>query len=637
MYEHVENQTMPQAFYRTVAKNGDRIAQRFNPDLYYGDNGGQFTWKEMQARVEDIACGFLSLGLEKGERVAIMATNSPYWTHCDIAVVSCAAVLVTIYPTLSLNEVSYIVNDSKCRYLIVGNTDILERVMPGLEEMPTLQKIIILDTRYESADPRVMNLAQLMKLGQENRARLYDLYQERWQGITLQDWATILYTSGTTGQGKGVIITHWSFASRVDGVFYYFLNAGHPLNHEDTVLSFLPLSHIFDRGCSQWLAIWMGATIAYADSPATMMDDLKKYNPTWFSCVPRLYERIYMAFQQMLEASPMKKKLFNWALGVGEEVLSYRMDQFGRYDMRPTYPLCLPLGLRIKYKLADKLFAKVRELFGTRLRFSFSASAGISPDLLKFFYTVGVPVIEGYGSTETTSACTYNPMSACKPGSIGPQANGSECRVAEDGELEVRGAGMFLGYLNKPEDTKEAFTEDGWFKTGDLVVKDIDGYYRIVDRKKAIICLATGKNVAPYKIESYFATSVEVDQVFIIGDERNYITALIVPNFLHYIEVFDRNGITYDKSKIKYMEAGGSQLCAEVGEDFINQPLLKEQIEAVVKQVNSQLENFETIKRYTILPNRFTEEKGELTPTLKTKKRVILQNYADLIESLYEK
>lgn len=636
MYEHVENLTMSQAFARTVAKHGDRIAQRFNPDLYYGDNGGQFTWKEMQARVEDIACGFLSLGLEKGQRVAIMATNSPYWTHCDVALINCAAVVVTIYPTLSLNEVSYIVNDSECRYLIAGNTDILNRVMPGWDEMPTLEKVIILDTRYESDDPRVMNLAQLMKLGQENRSRLYDLYQERWQNITLDDWATILYTSGTTGQGKGVILTHWCCSSRVDGVFYYFLNAGHPLNHEDTVLSFLPLSHIFDRGCSQWLAIWMGATIAYADSPATMMDDLKKYNPTWFSCVPRLYERIYMAFQQMLEASPMKKKLFTWALGVGEQVLAYRMDQFGRYDMRPEYPLCLPLGLRIKYKLADKLFAKVRELFGTRLRFSFSASAGIAPELLKFFYTVGVPVLEGYGSTETTSAVCYNPMRACKPGSVGPQANASECRVAEDGELEVRGAGIFIGYLNKPEETREAFTEDGWFKTGDLVVKDIDGYYRIVDRKKAIICLATGKNVAPYKLESLFSTSVEIDQVFIIGDERNYITALIVPNFLHYIEVFDRNGITYDKSKIKYMEAGGSQLCAEVGEDFINQPLLREQIEAVVQKVNSQLENFETIKRYAILPNRFTEEKGELTPTLKTKKRVIMQNYADLIESLYQ-
>jgi long-chain acyl-CoA synthetase len=587
MYQHEENLTMSRAFARSVERHGDRVAQRFNPDLYYGNNGGQFTWNEMQQRVEDIACGLLSLGLEKGERVAIMAPNSPYWTHSDIAVINCGAVLVTIYPTLSLNEVSYIVNDSECRYLIVGNEDILNRVLPGREVMPTLEKIIILDLQYKTDDPGIMNLTQLMELGRQNRASKYPLYQERWQNISLDDWATILYTSGTTGQGKGVIITHWCFASRVDGVFYYFLNSGHPLNEEDTVLSFLPLSHIFDRGCSQWLAIWMGATIAYADSPATMMADLQKYNPTWFSCVPRLYERIYMAFQQMLEASPMKKRLFTWALGVGEEVLSYRMDQFGRYDMRPEYPLCLPLGLRIKYKIADKLFAKVRELFGSRFRFSFSASAGIAPDLLKFFYTVGVPVIEGYGSTETTSACTYNPMSACKPGSIGPQANGSECRVAEDGELEVRGAGTFIGYLNKPEETKEAFTEDGWFKTGDLVVKDIDGYYRIVDRKKAIICLATGKNVAPYKIESLFATAVEVDQVFMIGDERNYITALIVPNFLHFIEVFDRNGIAYDKSKIKYMEAGGAQLCAEVGEDFINQPLLKEQIEAVVKQVNS--------------------------------------------------
>jgi long-chain acyl-CoA synthetase len=637
MYEHVENLTMPQAFARTVNRCGDRIAQRFNPDLYYGDNGGQFTWKEMQSRVEDIACGFLSLGLEKAERVAIMAPSSPYWTHSDVAIIGCGAVVVTIYPTLSLNEASYIVNDSESRYLMVGNKDILERILPGMDGMPTLQKIIMLDTRYESNDPRVINLTQLMKLGQENRSRQYDLYQERSQNISLEDWATILYTSGTTGQGKGVIITHWCFASRVDGVFYYFLNSGHPLNEEDTVLSFLPLSHIFDRACSQWLAIWMSATIAYADSPATMMADLKKYNPTWFSCVPRLYERIYMAFQQMLEASPMKKRMFHWALGVGEEVLSYRMDKFGRYDMRPEFPLCLPAGLRLKYKVADKLFARVRELFGERMRFSFSASAGISPDLLKFFYTVGVPVIEGYGSTETTSACCYNPMSACKPGSIGPQANGSKCRVAEDGELEVSGAGIFAGYLNKPEETRESFTEDGWFKTGDLVVKDVDGYYRIVDRKKAIICLATGKNVAPYKLESQFSTTVEVDQVFVIGDERNFISALLVPNFLHFIEVFDRNGIVYDKSKLKYMEAGGATLCAEVGEDFIEQPLLKEQIAAAVKQVNSHLEEFEVIKRYTILPRRFTEEAGELTPTLKTKKRVILEKYADVIDSHYQR
>lgn len=637
MYEHTENQTMSQAFYRTVHKYPDNIAQRYNAELYYGDHSGAFTWKQMAARVEDLASGLLSLGLEKGQRVAVMAAGSPYWTHVDVATINCGGVLVTIYPTLSLHETSYIVNDSESRYLFVGNADILDRIMPGADQMPSLQKIIVLDARYQPADPRVMNLTQLLELGRKNLAVHQSPYQERWQGNRLEDWATILYTSGTTGQGKGVILTHWAFASRVDGVHYYFLNSGHPLNEEDTVLSFLPLSHIFDRGCSQWLAIWRGATIAYADSPATMMADLTTYNPTWFSCVPRLYERIYMGFHQQLEASFMKKKIFSWALGVGEEVLAYRRDQFGRYDMRDEYSLCLPLGLRVKYKLADKLFARVRELFGTRMRFSFSASAGIAPDLLKFFYTVGVPVIEGYGSTETTSACAYNPMLACKPGSIGPQANGSELRIAADGELEVRGAGLFSGYLNKPEDTREAFTEDGWFKTGDLVVKDNDGYYRIVDRKKAIVCLATGKNVAPAKIENLFSTSVAVDQIFVIGDERNYISTLLVPNFAFFIEQFDREGIAYDKSQLKYMDMAGTTVCVEAGEDFIDQPLLKEQIDQTVKEVNSHLEEFEVIKRYAVLPRRFTEDGGELTPTQKTKKRVILDKYANLIDTLYKR
>jgi long-chain acyl-CoA synthetase len=198
MYQHEENLTMSRAFARSVERHGDRVAQRFNPDLYYGNNGGQFTWNEMQQRVEDIACGLLSLGLEKGERVAIMAPNSPYWTHSDIAVINCGAVLVTIYPTLSLNEVSYIVNDSECRYLIVGNEDILNRVLPGREVMPTLEKIIILDLQYKTDDPGIMNLTQLMELGRQNRASKYPLYQERWQNISLDDWATILYTWSTS-------------------------------------------------------------------------------------------------------------------------------------------------------------------------------------------------------------------------------------------------------------------------------------------------------------------------------------------------------------------------------------------------------------------------------------------------------
>lgn len=297
----------------------------------------------------------------------------------------------------------------------------------------------------------------------------------------------------------------------------------------------------------------------------------------------------------------------------------------------------LPLGLRIKYSIADKLFAKVRELFGNRMRFAFSASAGISPDLLKFFYIVGVPVLEGYGLTETTSAVTYNPMLAAKPGSVGPEANGSRVRLAPDGEIEVSGAGVFVGYLNKPEETKEVFTEDGWFKTGDIGVIDENGYYRIVDRKKAIICLAIGKNVAPAKIENLFATSIAVEQVFMIGDERNYMSALIVPNFAYFMELFDREGISYDKSKVVYAEINGAQICVEVGEDFINQPRLQEIIKQTVDEVNSRLEEFELIKQYTVIKRRFTEENGELTPTQKAKKRVIIEHYADVIEDMYQR
>lgn len=305
--------------------------------------------------------------------------------------------------------------------------------------------------------------------------------------------------------------------------------------------------------------------------------------------------------------------------------------------MRPIVDLKsrLPMGLRMQFMLADKLFAKVRELFGSRYRFSFSASAGIAPDLLRFFYVAGLPVLEGYGLTETCSAVTYNPMFGAKPGTIGPEANRSIARMAPDGELEISGAGLFIGYLNKPEDTAAAFTEDGWFRTGDLVLKDERGYYRIIDRKKAIICLAVGKNVAPAKIESLFATSIAVEQVFVIGDERTFITALIVPNYNYFIELFDKQGIPYDKSRLVYSNATGAPICVEVGEDFTAQPVLCEMVAEAVAQANQQLEEFETVKQYEIITRRFTEDNDELTPTQKTKKRVILEHYKDSIEEMY--
>ncbi len=629
---------MSQAFYHTAGHLSNQVAQMFNADLYHGDNNGQFTWAEMQNRVENIAGGLLSLGLGKGQRVAMMSPNSPYWTHADVATICCGGVLVTIFPTLSLNEVKYIVNDSESRYLYVGNQQILERVLSGFDEMPTLEKIILLDMNYHSNDSRIIGLGELEEIGKQYMAAHYQDYEKLWKSLTLDDWATILYTSGTTGAGKGVIITHGTLTARVDGTHKYFVQAGHPLDDRDVVLSFLPLSHIFDRACSQWNAIYRGASIAYADSPATFMEDLLKYNPTWFSCVPRLYEKIYTHFNEVLASNPSKKKLFDWAFAVGEEALTYRMDEYGRYNMRADFNLesRLPLALRMKFKIADKMFAKVRALFGTRFRFSFSASAGIDADLLKFFYVLGLPVLEGYGSTETCSACCYNPMYAAKPGTIGPEANGSNCRIAEDGELEVRGA-LFIGYLNKPEEDAAAFTADGWFKTGDLVTKDADGYYRIIDRKKAIICLTTGKNVAPAKIESKFATSLVVDQVFVIGDERSFISALIVPNFIYFLELFDKQNLIYDRSKLEYGNIAGANICIGVGQDFVDQPLLQQMIADGVKLVNESLETFEQIKQYTLVTHRFTEENGQITPTLKIKKRVLLEHYSQVIDEMYQR
>lgn len=637
MSEYLEKLTISEAFYHTVNLYPERSAQLFNPDLYYGDNNGHFTWKEMAERVETIASALLALGLEKKDRVAIAARNSPYWTQVDAAVINCGGVLVTIYPTLSTQEMSYIANDSSSRYLFVGSEDVLSRILPALPSIPSLEKVIVMDMQYQSSHEQVISLSQFMELGQHSRAANQELYQQRWQGNKMEDWATILYTSGTTGNSKGVILSHHSLSSRMDGTYRYFKRVGHPINAEDRTLSFLPLAHIFDRGCSQWAAIWVGASIAYADSPATLLADLLKYNPTWFSCVPRLYEKIYIQFQQQIMSSPVKAGLFQWALGVGEKALEYRCDQHGRLDMRAEFDLKsrLPLGLRMQYSLADRLFARVRALFGQRFRFAFSASAGISPELLKFFYIMGLAVLEGYGLTETTSACTYNPMFAAKPGTVGPQANDALSRAAADGELEISGAGMFVGYLNKPEEDQAAFTEDGWFRTGDIVEVDETGYYRIVDRKKAIICLATGKNVAPAKIESLFATSPVVEQIFAAGDEKPFTSALIVPNFSYFIELFRRQGIKYDESQLAYSEIAGAQLCVQVGEDFISQPDLQQKIAEAVEIANRQLEDFEAIKKYTIIARRFTEDNGELTPTQKTKKRVILEHYRETINSLY--
>jgi long-chain acyl-CoA synthetase len=639
-WERVQLPTVTSRYLENCKTYSKKDFQLFNAALYNGDSNGKMTWEETYARVENYACGLMSIGLGKQDMTSIMAPSGPYWTHADLALVCANGVSVTIYPTLSFKEASYIINDSGSKFLFLRGDEILKMMLAGFDKMPTLKKIIVMDREYKSNDARVISMSDLEKAGIEWKkdSNNFDAFIARRDGVVLDDIYTILYTSGTTGQGKGVVLTHQNCSSRMNGVNEFFDYCGMGFKPEYTTLCFLPLAHIFDRGSCQGPAIFNGCTIAYADSPGTLLDDLQRYNPHWINCVPRLYEKIYIQLQQKMGESGAKRKLFDWALKVGEEVFMQRYDaETGSYNMGHDFDITgnLPLGLKIKYKIADKLFAKVRALFGKNFKHSFSASASISPDLLKFFYIIGIRVSEGYGSTESFNACSNMPLVACKPGSIGLASNGSRLRVSEIGELEIKGAGVFKQYWNKPQETAESFTPDGWFKTGDKVEVDKFGYYKIVDRIKNIICLSSGKNVAPAKVESRFATSQYIEQVFAIGDERAVISTLIVPSLTFFKDKFDKEGIEYDKSQIVIDNSAGVPIVAKVGADFIEKGNIRGLIAEEIARANNDLEGFEQIKQYTILTERFTEQNGMLTPTQKTKKKVILDTYSSTIDKMY--
>ncbi len=638
-WERMELPTVTKKFLENSKTYAGKDFQLFNANLYNGDSNGKMSWGEVAARVENYACGLMSLGLGKQDMAGIMSASGPYWTQADLSLACANGVSVAIYPTLSFKETSYIINDSGSRFLFLRGEKVLQMILDGFKEMPKLEKIIVMDRDYKSNDSRVISMGDLEKAGIEWKkdSKNYDTYIARRDGVVINDIYTILYTSGTTGQGKGVVLTHHNCAARMYGVNEFFDYCGMGFKPEYTTLCFLPLAHIFDRGSCQGAAIYNGCTIAYADSPGTLLDDLQKYNPHWINCVPRLYEKIYIQLQQKMGESGPKRKLFDWALKVGEQVFMQRYDaETDTYNMGHDFDITgnLPLGLKIKYKIADKLFSKVRALFGKNFKHSFSASASISPDLLKFFYIIGIRVSEGYGSTESFNACSNMPLKACRPGSVGLE-QGSRLRVSSIGELEISGAGVFKQYWNKPQETAESFTPDGWFKTGDKVEVDKYGYYKIVDRIKAIICLSSGKNVAPAKVESQFATSSFIEQVFTIGDERAVISTLIVPSLTFFKDKFDKEGIEYDKSQVVIDNSAGAPIVVKVGADFIEKGNIRALIAEEVAKANKDLEGHEQIKQYTILSERFTEQNGMLTPTQKTKKKVILDTYSSVIDSMY--
>jgi long-chain acyl-CoA synthetase len=557
--------------------------------------------QEVRQAVEELAHGLVALGLSRGDRIALLSENRPGWAISDYAILAMGAVNVPIYPTLPPAQIQYILEDSEARAIIVSTSTQLEKVRTLLEALPSLQWVIPLDDVSMEGD-RIRSYSSVCALGRETRRQDPALFVRLCNAAKPEDLATLIYTSGTTGNPKGVMLSHKNIVSNI-------LACGNliEMTPEDVALCLLPLCHIYER-MIDYLVFFRGVTIAYAESIDAVGANLMEVRPTFMASVPRLYEKMYMRLQERAaSASSLQKKIFDWAVATGREWAKQKLGK-------------KPVGgwLGTKQRLADRLvLSKFRARTGGRIRFFLSGGAPLARELGEFFYGAGLLILEGYGLTETSPVITFNRYGRFKFGTVGEPVSGVEVRIAEDGEILTRSDSVMMGYYHRPRETAEALT-DGWFHTGDIGVLDAEGFLRITDRKKDLIVTSGGKNVAPQNIENQLKTCSVVQNVIVVGNRRNYVTALVVPAF-ERIETYARSASISFQSR----------------EDLVKNPQI---VDYVLKEINTatpELASFERIKKIVLVASDFTVESGELTPTMKVKRNVVEARYKELIDQLY--
>jgi long-chain acyl-CoA synthetase len=557
---------------------------------------------EMISRAENIALGLYDLGIGKGDRIALLAANSPEWTLTDAGCQMSGVIDVPIYTTLASNAVSYIINDAGAKIFFLQNAETFERVKEILPECKTLQKLVFFEAE-DSLPENAILLEDLEKTGAKIKGENPELIKTLTNAIEPGDVATLIYTSGTTGEPKGVMLSHANLVANI-------INAGanFSFSAKDVPISVLPLSHVFERS-GMYLYIHSGMAVHYAESIDKAADNLLEVRPTIFVGVPRIFEKAYArAKVKAARDSRFKEKLFDWAIDIGK-TYAYKLE----------YKQPIPRLLAAKHSLADYIvFSKFREFFGGRLRFCITGGAALSDEIALIFTGAGVQIMQGYGLTETAPVVSTNTPMASRLGSVGKPIHNVEARVAEDGEIEVSGANVMLGYYNKEAATREVFTEDGWFKTGDIGRIDKDGFLIITDRKKELFKTSGGKYIAPSPIEQLIKGSRFVNQIVLVGSERKFPAALIVPNF-EQLE-------NYAKHK---------NLDIKTPAEFCSHPRIINLFERQIAELTRNLSPFEQVKKIALLENEFTVEGGELTPTLKIKRRVIDEKYRHIIEKIY--
>lgn len=583
-----------------------KYADRKQNALHYkeGDEWKGISWKEFGERIDNAAKGLLELGAKEGEMIAIYSENRPEWVICDYAIMSIKCATVAIYATNSAEQAEYIVDDSRSKIIFVDGQYQYDNVMKFYKGNTKIGRVIVFDksVKIDENDEHIMYIDDLYELGRKSNQD--EELQRRLNSITSEDVMSVIYTSGTTGDPKGAMLCHQNFLTEIEA-----LNSRFPMGENDIEVVFLPLSHVYEKASSYWIHS-RGATQYFCSDTNKIVEYFSEVRPTYMCGVPRLFEKMYATINARMEqAGGVKKKLFDWGIEVGKE-----------YEYAKIRGEKISSALEFKHKIAHKLvLSKIRDLLGGRLNFFSAGGAPLAKEIEEFFFAANIFIAQGYGLTETSPMGSCNCPAYFKFGTVGKPIEQNHIKIAEDGEILIKGPNVFKGYFNRPEATKEAMTEDGYFKTGDIGEIDEDGYLRITDRKKDIIVTANGKNVAPQLIESRVGQDYYVEQIAVFGDKRKYLTALIVPAFPALEEYAKAKGITYKDYS-----------------DLVKKPEIIQLYRDRIDGQSKDLARHEKIAKFTLMDHPFTIEEGTMTPSNKLKRKVIAQKYADIIDKMYE-
>ena len=601
--KNVEINTIPRLFWDSVKSRGERVAMR-EKDLGIWQ---EISWSHYGEKAKLTGLALHTLGLEKGNVVSIASEGNPEWLYTDMGTIGAGGISSGVYTTDSAAQVKYLVNDSATKFYFAENEEQLDKILEVRGECPTLKQIIVYDMEglNDFHDDQVISYEEFLKIGEKTNQENPDLWESLVNSVSPDDIAILVYTSGTTGPSKGAMINHTNLL--------YSINTGYDIfdvmEHEEQ-LSFLPLCHILERSVSVMIPLKTGAVVNFAESIDTVPENIREVSPTVFIAVPRIWEKFYSSITILMkDATFIGKFFYQFSINVGSKYKEYFID-----GKEP------PLSLKLSYWICNQLVLKnIKKLLGlNNCRYALSGAAPISPDLINWYLSLGIDMREGWGMTETAGVGTAFYSREIKLGHVGRAVNDSEVRIAQDGEILFRGPGVFCGYLNKPEQTKETLI-DGWLHTGDVGEIDNYGNLKITDRKKDIIITAGGKNISPSEIENELKFSPFISDAVVIGDKRKFLSCLIMIDEENVMKHAQDNDIPFSNFE---------SLCKS--EEIVSL------IDDEVNKVNKKFASVEQVKKFSLIDIQLTAEDDELTPTMKLKRKFINQKYGDIIESMYQ-